>query len=279
MSGRTATGLRRDLELLEVLSSPEAIRGPGLSVTRIAELAGREKSQVSRALAGMREEGLVDRDADTLAYRCGWRLYALAASTGESRLVHTSGVHLRRLVAQLRETAHLCVLRGGDVLTLLTEPSEHAFRSLGWEGLSAPVAQTSSGRVLISDWDEPAVRGFFSDEMLAQAPAQQRLRTVDELLNELHHIRITGYAKIDGELEEGLVGVSAPVRDYRGRLIAAINVGAPRGRMRDRLDAAGRLTMRCAAQLSRALGYTGAMVGETAQPHPRVRRPGPLAGS
>ncbi|MFJ9821021.1 IclR family transcriptional regulator [Streptomyces sp. NPDC101151] len=259
-AGRTAVGLRRDLEILEVLRSPEATRGPGLSMTRISELTGREKSQVSRALAGMREEGLVDRDPETLAYRCGWRLYALAAATGESRLVHTASPFLRRLVSQVRETAYLCVLRGNNVMTLLTEPSPHAFRSLGWEGLTLPVTQTSAGRVLISDWDDDVVRASFTDEMLQQAPPTQQLRTVDALVNELRVIRMTGYAKVDGELEEGLVGVAAPVRDFRGHLIAAVNIGAPRNRLQNQLDAAGRLALRCATQLSRTLGYSSSSI-------------------
>ncbi|MFC5799045.1 IclR family transcriptional regulator [Streptomyces formicae] len=255
---RTAIGLRRDLELLEVLRSPEATWGAGLSVTRIAELTGREKSQVSRALAGMREEGLVDRDPETLAYRCGWRLYALAAATGESRLVHTASPFLRRLVSQVRETTHLCVLRGLSVMTLLTEASPHAFRSLGWEGSVMFASQTSAGRVLISDWDDAAVRASFTDESLQRAPRTQRLRSVDALIDELHRIRATGYAKVEDELEEGLVGVSAPVRDFRGRLVAAVNIGAPSSRLQHQLDAAGRLTVRCAAQLSHALGYASA---------------------
>ncbi|MEU9480492.1 IclR family transcriptional regulator [Streptomyces sp. NPDC048191] len=258
-AARTAIGLRRDLEILEVLRSPEATRGPGLSVTRISELTGREKSQVSRALAGMREEGLVDRDPGTMAYRCGWRLYALAAATGESRLVHTAGPFLRRLVSQIHETAYLRVLRGRNVMTLLTEPSPHAFRSLGWEGLTLPITQTSAGRVLISDWEDDVVRACFTDEVTRYGHGMRQVQTAGALIDELQLIRTAGYAKVDGELEDGLVGVAAPVRDWRGRLVAAINVGAPRSRLHHQLDAAGRVTLRCATQLSRTLGYSGAL--------------------
>ncbi|MGW8955550.1 IclR family transcriptional regulator [Streptomyces sp. NPDC055709] len=261
MSTRTAIGLRRDLEILEVLCSPEAMRGAGLGVTRIAQLTGREKSQISRALAGMKEEGLVDRDPETLAYRCGWRLYALAASTRESRLVYTASPFLRWLVSQIRETVYLCVLRGHSVMTLLTESAPHAFRSTGWEGLTVPVCHTSAGRVLIADWEDAAVRASFTDEAVRQASHTQRVRSVEALIEELRVIRTAGYAKVDGELEDGLVGVSAPVRDFRGRVIAAVNVGAPRHRLQDRTEAAGMLTIRCATQLSRALGHIGTPTG------------------
>lgn len=261
---RIAVGLRRDLEILDALRSPEATRGSGLSVTRIAELTCREKSQVSRALAGMREEGLVDRDPDTLTYRCGWRLFALAAATGESRLVHTASPYLKRLVSQVHETAYLCVLRGRNVMTLLAEASPNAFRSLGWEGLTVSVADSSAGRALISDWDEDAIRDFFIDDLPHGQAMTRHAQKLDMLVDEARQIRTMGYSKVDWDLEEGLVGVSAPVRDFRGLITAAVNVVAPRTRLQSKLDAAGRLTNRCATQLSRALGFEGSVIETSA---------------
>ncbi|TMR32186.1 hypothetical protein ETD96_30295, partial [Actinomadura geliboluensis] len=75
-----SNGLRRDLEILDLLAQAgHATRG--LGVSRIARLLNREKSQVSRALKAMEAEALVDRDPDSLEFRLGWRLYALAART------------------------------------------------------------------------------------------------------------------------------------------------------------------------------------------------------
>src|SRR5437764_199658 len=84
--------------------------------------------------------------------RRGWGLYSYAARTTESRLVHLAVPSLRRLVAGLGETAHLCVLREGRVLTLWTEAPAHGFRAEGWEGVPVEVSRTSAGRVLVSDW-------------------------------------------------------------------------------------------------------------------------------
>jgi DNA-binding IclR family transcriptional regulator len=234
-----ASGLRRDLELLDVLADHD-----GIGVVRAAELVGREKTQVSRALASLTEEGLVERDPDTLGYRLGWRLYALAARTNDARLVAVAGPYLRRLVAQIHETVHLCVLRGGDVLTLLSESPTHAFRGVGWEGISVAVPATSAGRVLISDWEPDAVRDWFTPE---------RVDDLGALLEELARIRMRGYATVDEEFEVGVVGCSAPVRDFRGRIVAALNIAAPKGRLGDKLDLAGRLTAKTAGELTARL--------------------------
>jgi len=270
---RNSAGLRRDLELLEVLGSPESAAAGGLGVTRVAELAGRDKGAVSRTLATLADSGLVSRDPVTQTYQLGYQLYALAARTLESRLVRESLPYLRRVVAATHETTHLCVLRGGNVLTLASELSEQAFRGLGWEGVSTAAWRTSSGRVLVSEWGEADLRRWYEahghdssvtspvSPLLAdsgRAAATNEIIPVvtdfDSLFAETRKIRRQGYATVDEEFEKGVVGVSAPVIDFRQNIIAAINVSAPKPRLGAHLDAAGALTARIARELSTRLG-------------------------
>ena len=246
-------GLRRDLQVLEVLAQNTAEPGSFLGVTRVAELLGREKSQISRALTGLAGEGLVERDPETLGYRVGWRLYALAARTFESRLVTVATPYLRAVVATVQETTVLCVLRGNDVLTIASEAPAHSFRGVGWEGVSVPAAATSAGRVLVSEWDDAAIQAFFPAETLATAGAHPKVRTPQQLLVELADIRRSGYATVDEEFELGVVGCSAPVRDFNGRIVAAINITAPKGRLGGRLDKAGRFVAKSAKSLTERL--------------------------
>lgn len=272
---RNSAGLRRDLELLEVLGSPESVAAGGLGVNRIAQLVGRDKGQVSRTLATLADSGLVARDQLTLSYRLGYQLYALAARTLESRLVREATPYLRRVVTALHETTHLCVLRGGSVLTLASETSEYAFRGLGWEGVSVAAWQTSSGRVLISDWDDADLRRWYDahgkDEPVTGPVAPALVQTgslpvvsgaglrrvvtdFDTFLVEIHRIRAHGFATVDEEFERGVVGVSAPVYDFRRSIVAAINVSAPKTRLGGHLEQAGRVAARVAAELSAQLG-------------------------
>lgn len=242
---------------------------------RVAQLSGRDKGLVSRTLATLAEFGLVSRDEVTQNYRLGYQLYALAARTLESRLVRASVPYLRRVVTATHETTHLCVLRGGNVLTLASELSEYAFRGLGWEGVSTAAWRTSSGRVLVSDWAEDDLKRWYeahgSDEPVtspgapvllgtAMAPAAREndgvplVTDFESLKREVAHIRRRGYATVDEEFEKGVVGVSAPVFDFRRNIIAAINVSAPKTRLGTHLHEAGALAARVAAELSVQLG-------------------------
>jgi DNA-binding IclR family transcriptional regulator len=273
---RNAAGLRRDLEILELLGSPESEQSGGLGVVRLSELVGRDKGQVSRTLATLAEAGLVARDPQTLGYRLGYQLYALAARTLESRLVRESAPFLRRVVTATHETAHLCVLRGDSVLTLSSELSEYAFRGIAWEGVSVAAWRTSAGRVLVSDRDDDDLRRWYDvhghDRTVLGpvAPVVQAAGPVEpaaegrpaitdaaSLVEEVHRIRRRGFATVDEEFEMGVVGASAPVYDFRGSIVAAINLSAPKGRIGRHLDQVGALVAEVAADLSVHLGAPG----------------------
>ncbi|MBF9072044.1 IclR family transcriptional regulator [Streptacidiphilus sp. NEAU-YB345] len=247
-------GLRRDIDLLEALAGAEAQQGGGLGVVRLAQLVGREKSQVSRALKALAEQGVVERDPDTLEYRLGWRLFSLVARTSENRLVRTAEPVLHVLSAQLEETCHLCVLRDDEVLTLLSV-SGHDYRAHGWEGRGVPAAHTSAGRVLLMDAspDELYVRLAGSD--LTSGYEQSRVHSVHEFWARVQEGRERGWAEVSEEFEPGLVGVSAPIRDFRGRVVAAINVSARAERLGQALDRAGRRTLAAANRVSLELGW------------------------
>lgn len=270
---RNSSGLIRDIEILDLLGDPYVSDSGGLGVVRIAQLTGRDKAVVSRSLATLSEAGLLDRDPVTLNYRLGYRLYALASRTAESRLAREVQPALRRIAQFTRETTHLCVLRGGNVLTILSELSPHQFRTTGWEGVTTAAWRTPSGRVLLSDWDAETLKNWHREHgqdtpivgsvplgtggfsVLAAPPEDKAKATdFDSLQQEIQVIRQHGYALLDEELELGVVGASAPVRDFSGRIVAAINVSAPKVRIGERLESLGRYVSVQARELSAVLG-------------------------
>jgi DNA-binding IclR family transcriptional regulator len=271
---RNTSGLARDLEILEVLAGPQALREGGLGVLRIAELLGRDKATVSRALATLADAGVLDRDPDRRTYHLGSRLYALAARTRDAALVQRAQPLLRQAVQSLRETTHLCVLRGGNVLTLVSELSPREVATAGWAGTTTAAWRTPSGKVLISDWDRASVDSWYTvhhdDEALVNPrdsrsaaefsvlveprPDNVVVRDLDSLHAELDRIRGRGYATSDEELEHGVVAASAPVRDATGSVVAALNVSAPKSRVGRRLQELGAYVARFSAALSTELG-------------------------
>jgi DNA-binding IclR family transcriptional regulator len=251
-SGERETSIRRGVEVLLSLATEEALAGSGLGVTRISELLGREKSQVSRALKALSEYGLVERDKDA-GYRLGWRLYALAQLAGERRLLEAAGPMMRRLAHSLGERVHLSVLQGAQALTVLSESPGRSVETTGWAGRVTPAYCTSAGRALLLDWDRDEIVAVFAQvEFVARTP--KTVRTPRKLAAAVAGAREEGYVVVDGEFEPDLIGVAVPVRDARGAVIASLNASAPRYRFVDRVPEAARELIAVSAGLTRELG-------------------------
>jgi len=251
----TASSLQRGIELLFALGEDEALDAGGMGVTRIAELVGREKSQVSRALKVLAGSGLVDRDPATLGYRLGWHFFALAARAGQPSLRAAAPPVLRGLVDAVGETAHLSVLAGPEVLTVLTESPPSAVVAAGWVGRRVPAWCTASGRALQFGSTPEEVRARFAGVELRGGRAPNTPRSLRDVVARLSADQGRGWALADEELEPGLVAVATPVRDADGRVVASLNVSAPKFRLGGRLDAAGATVLVAADDLSRQLGH------------------------
>ncbi len=252
MPAQRASSLRRGTVILAALGSEEALDAGGLGVVRIAQLVGQDKSQVSRALAALADAGLVDRDPRTRAYRLGWGLFALARRAGRPRLLAVAPRVLSELVAAIGETAHLSVLQGDAVLTLLSHSSPAVVTARGWSGRTVPVTCTSSGRALLMDRSAAELAPLFAPARPAagtpNAPAD-----AGELHRRILAAREHGVAIADEELELGLFGIAAPVRDFSGQIVAAVNISGPSFRLRPHADTASEALERVAAHLSDAI--------------------------
>ncbi len=252
-----ASSLRRALHLLDALASDEAVAQGGWGVNRLAAHLGREKSQVSRTLRVLADAGYVDRDADSMRYRIGWHVFALASRSADQRLLTSGAPLLRRLAGHdLGERIHLSVLKGTEVLTLLTEAPAHSVQSVAWAGRLVPAHNTSSGRSLVLDLERDELERFFAGIDFGVG-GPNAPRDVDQLYERILAARRVGYAIVDEEFEPGLVAVSAPVRGFRGDIVAALNVSGPKFRLGSRLQFAAQEIKAAAGELSVQMGWDG----------------------
>ena len=250
--GERETSIRRGIEVLLSLGGDESLEAGGLGVTRIADLLGREKSQVSRALKALHEYGLVERGKDN-GYRLGWRLYALAQLAGERRLREIAEPYMRRLAHSLGERVHLSVLQGLETMTVLSESPSRTVQAADWAGRMTPAYCTSAGRALLLDWDDGEIENAFGEvEFVALAP--RTVRSAAALAAAVASARAAGFAMVDEEFEPELISVGVPVRDPSATIIAALNASAPRYRMVERVDDAARELLAAADAITRELG-------------------------
>jgi IclR family KDG regulon transcriptional repressor len=246
------SSLRRGLLALDVLAHVEDPDDAGLGVVDVARRLGIDKSQASRTLRALADHGLAERDPASRAYRLGPRMFAYAAHVSERRLLRAAPPVLARLVATLGERAHLSVLDGNAVLTLLSHSPPHAVQAAGWAGRRVPAYCTAAGRALLGDYDAPALRVLFDGvKLVPRGP--NAVGGLDELSALVRESAERGYAIADEELEPGLAAVAAPVRRFDRRIVAAVNMSGPSFRFGPRLEEAGGEVRRAAHELSETL--------------------------
>jgi DNA-binding IclR family transcriptional regulator len=235
------------------------------SVSELASIVGRERSQVCRMLKSLCQAQVLEQDPCSHRYRLGWRVRVLAAGAGDQILVRAARPILQALVARTGEVALLTVQEANRGLTVMREESQNSLRRGGWIGQRSAMHYTATGRALMFDADDELVKALTADQFGADSrSAPNAPRNVDELLDRLSIERQQGYAVASDEIEPGLTSVSVPVRNGQGHLLAVLNVSGPTTRMNDRVEAIARLLIEASAAITNALGQRHAQDREGA---------------
>jgi IclR family acetate operon transcriptional repressor len=131
---------------------------------------------------------------------------------------------LRELVARTGECAHLAIPARGEAL-YIDQVESPATLSVSTEvGSLAPLHCTALGKVLLA-YEAEAI----PDDLRPYTP-----NTITDpalLRAHLEEVRRQGYATDHEEFADGVRCVAAPVRDFRGKVIGAIGISGPVGRM------------------------------------------------
>jgi DNA-binding IclR family transcriptional regulator len=191
------------------------------TVVQLAQLCGLNRSTVWRLLSTLERHGLVERDVVTQRYSVGVGLLGLAAAADHMPLVHRARPVLEDLALETGETVNLAVAKRSDLL-YVDQVQAPQIMAVNWQGRSVPLHATSSGKVFLA-FLPPEER----DALLARKLERYTRATVvnrRKLRDELEAVRRDGYCVCAGELEEALVGASAPVLDRHGHPIAVVSV-------------------------------------------------------
>lgn len=206
---------------LQVIRSFSA-QAPQQTLSEVAQRTGLTRAGARRILLTLEGLGYV---------RCNGRQFSLAPRILDLGFAYLSSLPLwnlaepvmERLVEEVKESCSASVLDGADVVYVLRIPT-HKIMSINLGvGSRLPAYCTSMGRTLLAELDERAL-----DELVREHPLVRRTaRTIVDaaaLKAELARVREQGWCIVDQELEEGLVSLSAPIRDRGGRAIAAMNI-------------------------------------------------------
>lgn len=218
--------LIKGLGLLEVLAHSERSMG----VTELANRMGIGKSNVHRLLQALVELGYARRDEASGSYAASIRLWELGSAVlANLDLRRAAQAWMEWLLEQTRETVHLSVLDGDEVVYVHKVDSPEPVRAYSQIGGRAPAHCVATGKAMLAWLPEQRIEAV-SRRLRAFSP--RTLTEPAEFIRELERVRQLGYAVNRGEWRESVGGLAAPVRDPSGQVVAAVGLSGPIERLR-----------------------------------------------
>lgn len=247
--------VERSLSILEALA---ASREP-LALGEISSVCKLKLSTAHRLLATLVSKGFASQNIENGKYRLGLKTFQIGnAALYSLDLRSAARPHLIKMVDKCEETANLAVLsrsnHGYELVYIDQVESPKMIRTFARVGSPVPIHCTGSGKMLLALLDDRDV-----DLMLRIAPlekfTQNTITDRKALLDEIKQIRQNGYALDLEETEIGVACVSAPIRNYENKVIAAVSVSGPVTRVAPPYDRFISLIKETADSISQSLGY------------------------
>jgi DNA-binding IclR family transcriptional regulator len=226
-----------------------------LGLAQVASSLQLHKSTAHRFLMVLERHHMVERTGNG-KFRLGLRLFDFGNRAIEQYdLRDRAQPHLRRLVSETEETAHLCILEQAHVIYIDKIEPARSVRMITRVGASNPVHCTSVGKAILA---------FLPEERIAEVIRRTRferfthrtIATPEALRAEIEKTRRRGYAVDDEELEEGLRCIAVPVLDAQKQPVAAVSVSGPSFRVTaQKLPAIANHLLQCVRGISSDMGF------------------------
>lgn len=226
--------LWKAFEVLDAFSQGQRV----LTLSEIARRSALPKSTVHRILTMLLQVEAVERVGP--GFKIGIRMFSMGALSVDNRLREAAMPSLERLRRMTRQTVHLAVLQGTDVIYLEKLTSHLSPHTPALIGGRLPAVQTGVGKVLLA-FGEGA-----GDLEPGPFPGDGALRP-DGSAVALDDVRRRGYGIDRNEAARGLACVAMPVT-VNGRAVAAVSVAFAAG------DGSGEVFMNPLRETAGSLG-------------------------
>jgi len=219
-AARTVDSVRRAVAVLDALAEA----GGESTTSEIARHTGINISTISRLLATLAADGIVQHQPVSGRYRLGVRLVQLASAARDTLDIRSvARPYLDELSVLTGETSTLSLPGVHELMTVDLAQGPHSVRSVAQIGRNSVAHATATGKVFLA-WG-----GQLADGDLV---AYTRRTVTDRaaLAEQIGQVRERGWAQAIGEREDGLNAVAVPVLDRHQQLVAVLGIQGPAAR-------------------------------------------------
>lgn len=214
--------LERALSILSVFSPTNQ----SLTLSEIAEIVKLPLATTMRLCRTLLKFDFLTYDAKTKRYSLGLKLLELGGIVFSSfSLRKVVSPYLSQLQLKFAKTTFLGILQNDELLYIdKREDPRNEVRFASYIGMRRPPYFGMLGQLLMAYLPESEV-----DRILKKKPlvsfTKKSITDIETFKRRLKNIREQGFFIDEGEAIDGVTGISAPIRNSTGDVIAAIGVG------------------------------------------------------
>ena len=228
---------------------------PEWGVSEVSDRLGYAKSSTHDLMSSLAEIGLL-QPTDRGRYRLGWKLVELGqtlAATTELRAI--ARPILEELSAEYRESVQLGLMDAGMVIYLDKIEGKRPIRvELNEFAPRIHPHCTALGKILLAGQPWSQIEEIVTRNELIRL-TENTITDLEQLKIEVARVREEGFAFDMEEMMLDLCCVAAPIRDFTGRVVAALSQSVPAFRFQRSRNELRRATVDSANRISRRLGH------------------------
>ncbi len=239
----------RTILILETLSKIKKI-----NLEQLAKKTELPKPTLIRFLNSLINLGYVYRDDNDL-YSLTLKMFSVGSnSLSHINLIDIATPFIDNLCNHFKETVHMGIMDGDRAVYILKRESSYTIRMYSRVGKRIPLYCTAIGKNLLSDSSEEFIQNYIENTELK--PYTKHTLNKKQLIDQLTLIKNRNWASDEQEHEEGITCIGSSIRDYSGKVIAALSVSWPLFRFEEnkRKEIVQEIVNTC-NKISELLGY------------------------
>ena len=198
---------------------------PQMNLSQVAERTGLSRAAARRILLTLEHLGYVRVNGRN--FFLSPKVLKLGYSYLDSlNLTDITQPIVEELSRNLNESCSLAVLDGHEIVYVVRVPVRRIMTvSLG-VGARLPAFCASLGRILLSQLTPAELKQWLSD-LTPEKFTPHTVVAKEKLRDIIVKTKTAGFSFVDQELELSLCSLAVPIRDLKGRIIAALNISTP----------------------------------------------------
>ena len=243
--------IERVFDIIELLSTER----DGVALTEIGRQLGLHKSTVHRLMTVLRDRGYIEKNDSTGCYRLGPQFVELTSVYLNDVEIKTEAEPYLKALSQLvNRTVFMAVRHGAEVVYIDKSEQFNSLRKYSIIGRRKPIYCTSLGKALLLDHSDDQIDELLADIVFHKS-TPNTIVDLDRFRQHMQQLREQGWAVDDEEDDVGIRCVGAPIRDYRGSIIAAISMSWNRAQEDPPVESVAPYVVHAAQKISHRIGY------------------------